>query len=179
MDHFESIIATLLEGENYWIRRSFRVNLTKEEKRKIGKHSIPRPEIDLLAFHFTRNVVLALEVKSFLDSPGVKLAALQEEHDVPEGRYKLFTCERYRNIVLSRLHQDLIDFKMANAKTRIDLGLVAGKVYRGQSREVCEHMMQNNWFFWSPEDIKKGVTALAKQPYANDPAMITAKILVR
>lgn len=179
MDYFESIIATLLEAENFWIRRSFRVNLTKEEKRQIGKHSIPRPEIDLLAFDFSKNVVLALEVKSFLDSPGVKLAALQLEHDVPEGRYKLFTSERYRTIVLSRLHQDLVDFKMANAKTRITLGLVAGKVYRGQSDEVCEHMKQNRWFFWSPEDIKQRVTALAKEPYANDPAMITAKILVR
>lgn len=108
MDHFESIVATLLEAEGYWVRRSFKVSVTKEEKRQIGKHSIPRPEIDLLALHFSKNEVLALEAKSFLDSPGVKLAQLNEEHEVPEGRYKLFTSERYRTIVLSRLHQDLI-----------------------------------------------------------------------
>ena len=36
MDHFESIIATLLEAEGYWVRRSFKVNLTQEEKRRIG-----------------------------------------------------------------------------------------------------------------------------------------------
>ena len=53
MDHFESIISTLLEAEDYWIRRSFKVKVTKEEKRHIGKHSIPRPEIDLLALHFS------------------------------------------------------------------------------------------------------------------------------
>jgi hypothetical protein len=41
MDHFESIIATLLEAEGYWVRRSFKVNLTQEEKRRIGKPSIP------------------------------------------------------------------------------------------------------------------------------------------
>ena len=73
MDHFESIIKTLLEAEGYWVRQSFKVNLTKEEKRQIGKPSIPRPEIDLLALHFARNEVLAFEAKSFLDSPGVKL----------------------------------------------------------------------------------------------------------
>jgi len=55
MDHFESIIAMLLEAEGYWVRRSFKVNLTKAEKRKIGKPSIPRPEIDLLAFKSSRN----------------------------------------------------------------------------------------------------------------------------
>ena len=87
MDHFESIISTLLEAEGYWVRRSFKVNVTKDEKRQIGKYSIPRPEIDLLALNFSANEVFALEAKSFLDSPGVKLDQLKEEHEVPEGRY--------------------------------------------------------------------------------------------
>jgi len=47
MDHFESIMCTLLEAEGYWVRRSFKVNVTKKEKRHVGKPSIPRPEIDL------------------------------------------------------------------------------------------------------------------------------------
>ena len=41
MDHFESIISTLLEADHYWVRRSFKVTVTKEEKRQVGKHSIP------------------------------------------------------------------------------------------------------------------------------------------
>jgi hypothetical protein len=94
MDHFESIIATLLEAEGYWVRRSFKVNLTQEEKRRIGKYSIPRPEIDLLALRASTNEVIALEAKSYFDSPGVKIAELMASHDVPEGRYKLFTSER-------------------------------------------------------------------------------------
>ena len=121
MDHFESIISTLLEAEGYWVRTSFKVNVTKEEKRQIGKHSIPRPEIDLLALNFSKNEVLALEAKSFLDSPGVNLEQLQEEHEVPEGRYKLFTSERYRTVVFSRLLSDLITCGMANSQTKIIL----------------------------------------------------------
>lgn len=179
MDHFESIIATLLEAEGYWVRRSFKVSVTKEEKRQIGKHSIPRPEIDLLALHFSKNEVLALEAKSFLDSPGVKLAQLKEEHEVPEGRYKLFTSVRYRKIVLSRLHQDLIACGMANSDTTISLGLAAGKVYQGQSAPIHEFMAKRAWLFWSPEDIKQKVTSLAERGYENDPAIITAKILMR
>ncbi len=179
MDHFESIIATLLEAEGYWVRRSFKVNVTIEEKREIGKHTIPRPEVDLLAFCFSRNEVLALEAKSFFDSPGVRLSDLQQEHDVPNGRYKLFTSKRYRSIVFSRLLQDLIDCNMANSDTKILLGLAAGRVYQNQSEQVRECMAKNSWFFWSPEDIKNKVEALAKRGYENDPAIITAKILMR
>lgn len=179
MDHFESIIATLLEAEGYWVRRSFKVNVTKEEKRQIGKHSIPRPEIDLLALHFARNEVLAFEAKSFLDSPGVKLTQLQEEHEIPEGRYKLFTSKGYRSIVLSRLLQDLIECGMANRVTQVSLGLAAGKVYQGESDAIRRFMELNSWAFWSPEDIKNKVTALAERGYENDPAIITAKILMR
>ncbi len=179
MDHFESIISTLLEAEGYWVRRSFKVNVTKDEKRQIGKHSIPRPEIDLLALNFSKNEVLALEAKSFLDSPGVNLEQLKEEHEVPEGRYKLFTSERYRTVVLSRLLSDLIACDMANSKTKIILGLAAGKIYQGRSEPIREFMSGKNWFFWSPEDIKQKVTALAERGYENDPAIITAKILMR
>ena len=140
MDHFESIISTLLEAEGYWVRRSFKVNVTKDEKRQIGKYSIPRPEIDLLALNFSANEVFALEAKSFLDSPGVKLDQLKEEHEVPEGRYKLFTSERYRSVVLSRLLADLIAGGMADSNTKITLGLAAGKVYQGRSESIREFM---------------------------------------
>jgi hypothetical protein len=181
MDHFESIISTLLEAEHYWVRRSFKVTVTKEEKRQVKKHSIPRPEIDLLALDFSRNEVIAFEVKSFLDSPGVKLADLQKEHEVQEGKYKLFTSHNYRSVVMERLRQDLIAGGMANSDTRITLGLAAGKVYQKQSEPMREFMKQKGWVFWSPEDIKHKIEVLAapKSGYQNDPAIITAKILMR
>ena len=188
MEHFESIVATLLEAEHYWVRRSFKVNVTKEEKRQVKKHSIPRPEIDLLALDFSRNKVIVFEAKSFLDSPGVRLADLQKEHDVQEGMYKLFTSRGYRDVVLTRLKQDLIDHGMANSKTTFTLGLAAGKVYQKKSEPpmtqiklMKEFLEKNNFVFWSPEDIKRKIEALAKPEsgYQKDPAIITAKILTR
>ena len=188
MEHFESIVATLLEAEHYWVRRSFKVNVTKEEKRQVKKHSIPRPEIDLLALDFSRNKVIVFEAKSFLDSPGVRLADLQKEHDVQDGMYKLFTSRGYRDVVLTRLKQDLIDHGMANSKTTFTLGLAAGKVYQKKSEQpmtqiklMKEFLEKNNFVFWSPEDIKRKIEALAKPEsgYQNDPAIITAKILTR
>jgi hypothetical protein len=116
------------------VRQSFKVNLTKEGKRQIGKPSIPRPEIDLLALRFARNEVLAFEAKSFLDSPGVDLIDLQEAHELPTDRYKMFTCERYRTIVLERLLADLLALGMATPKAQIRPGLAAGKTRPGKGK---------------------------------------------
>ncbi len=76
-------------------------------KRKSVQHSIPRPEIDVLAMEVTTSDVLAVEIKSIPDSPGAKLKHLEAEYDVAKGTYKLFTSTRYREIVFSRLRQDL------------------------------------------------------------------------
>ena len=179
VDYFEGIIKTLLEHEGHWVRQSFKVNLTKEEKRNIGKPSIPRPEIDLLAFNAKSNSIIALEAKSYLDSPGVKIDDLSKNHDIPEGRYKLFTCVNYRNIVFSRLKKDLISLQMANEGTSILLGLAAGNVYQSRSEDIRAFFNNRGWLFWSPEDIKQKVYDLASKGYENEPAIITAKILMR
>jgi len=179
VDYFEAIIKTLLEHEGYWVRQSFKVNLTKQEKRDIGKHSIPRPEIDLLAYNVSTNSITALEAKSYLDSPGVRYNELCESYEVPEGRYKLFTCENYRNVVFSRLKKDLAKLNMANESTTINLGLAAGNVYQSKSEDIKNLFDNNGWSFWSPEDIKQKVYELASKGYENEPAIITAKILMR
>lgn len=179
MDYFEAIIKTLLEHEGFWIRQSFKVNLTKQEKRDIGKHSIPRPEIDILAFKPEENKIIAFEAKSYLDSPGVKLSELQESYEIPEGRYKLFTCNNYRNIVFSRMKQDLINLGMGTLETKITLGLAAGNVYQSKSEEIRSLFDTNGWSFMSPENIRQKVTDLAAKGYENEPSIITAKILMR
>ena len=68
---------------------------------------------------------------------------------------------------------------MANSTTKLSFGLAAGNVYQGQSAAIREFMSKKKWFFWSPEDIKSKVTALASQGYENNVAIITAKILMR
>jgi len=179
VDYFESTVKTLLESEGYWVRQSFKVNLTKEEKRNIGKPSIPRPEIDLLAYKPERNIIFAIEAKSYFDSPGVRVSDLSASHEIPEGGYKLFTCTNYRNIVFSRLKQDIIENGMGNDSTEIVLGLAAGNVYQAKSSEILRLFQAKGWLFWSPEDIRKKVISLAEKGYENEPSIITAKILLR
>jgi len=179
VDYFEAIIKTLLEQEGYWVRQSFKVNLTQQEKRNIGKPSIPRPEIDLLAFKPKENRIIAIEAKSFLDSPGVRLSELQECFEVPQGRYKLFTCDNYRKVVFSRLKQNLIELGMATPKTEMTLGLAAGKVYQSKSEEIERLLRARGWMFLSPEEIREKVLNMAARGYENDPSIITTKILMR
>jgi hypothetical protein len=46
---FEQVIAELLWRNGYWVQTSFKVELTKLEKIKIGRPSSPRWEIDIVA----------------------------------------------------------------------------------------------------------------------------------
>lgn len=179
MDYFEGIIKTLLEHEGYWVRQSFKVNLTKQEKRDIGKHSIPRPEIDILAYKPENDSIIAFEAKSYLDSPGVKVSELEAEYEIPEGRYKLFTCANYREIVFNRLKSDLKEIGMGTNQTSVTLGLAAGNVYQSKYTDIINIFGAKNWVFWSPEDIRDKVTSLASKGYENEPSIITAKILMR
>ncbi len=179
MDHFEAIIGTLLEHDGYWVRHSFKVGLTKQEKRNIGKPSLPRPEIDILAFDFKKREVLVIEAKSYLDSLGVQPNDLSIEYKIPTGRYKLFTCSKYRRTILSRLKSDLLQCGMISKNTTLRLGLAAGKVHGNDPSSISRLFKKKSWFFWSPTEIKQRVLSLASEGYENDPSVITAKILQR
>ncbi len=61
MDYFEAIVKTLLEDDGFWTRQSFKVNISKEDKRNIGKPTIPRPEIDLIAFKPASKEILEIK----------------------------------------------------------------------------------------------------------------------
>jgi len=179
MDYFEAIVKTLLEDDGFWTRQSFKVNVSKDEKRQIGKPTIPRPEIDLIAYKPASKEILAIEVKSFLDSSGVHLSSLQERHDIPNGRYKLFTCSNYRDIVFNRLNHDLMDAGLIASPHKIRLGLAAGNVYQKSEPDIREYLNNHDMFFWGPSEIKTRIQALAKKGYENDPTVIAAKVLLR
>ena len=181
MDQFEAVIGTVLEHKGYWVRRGFKVNLTKADKKELKNRSMPRPEIDLLAFKPKENAIIAFEAKSFLNSPGVKSADITNENlDLPpEGRYKMFTSNKYRGKVLQQLKKDLIKDGLATKDTKIVLGLIAGNVCTGQEATLAKHMKKKRWEFWGPSDLKEHVQKLKKLNYENSPAIIVSKILLR
>ncbi|MEQ8902405.1 MAG: hypothetical protein RID11_03715 [Roseovarius sp.] len=179
MDSFEGLIRLLLEQDGYWTRQSHKVNLSKEEKVQIGKPSIPRPEIDVIGYKQSSNSIIAMEVKSYLDSPGVPCSSLQETHLIPTGKYKLFTCENYRRIVFSRLKIDLIERGLADQRTEIKLGLAAGRVMKDRQIALEQICSDKGWVVWTPRTIAKKTRALSKLGYENDSYVVTAKLLAR
>ena len=71
MDAFEQLAADLFWADGYCVRNSVKIELTRDEKCEIGRHSSPRWEIDLIAYRPATSELLALECKSYLDSGGV------------------------------------------------------------------------------------------------------------
>lgn len=155
MDYFENIIKRLIEQDGYWVRQSVRVNLTKPEKVAIGKHSIPRPEIDIVGYKARCNELLIIEVKSYLDNPGVKYHELNQEYEIPDGRFKLFTCKNYRDIVFRRLVSDLFDYGMIASTPDIRFGLAAGKIYAKDESKLVEHFREKIGCFTLPQTLLK------------------------
>lgn len=181
MDYFEATVKTLLEYEGYWVRQSFKVNLSKEEKREVAQQSLARPEIDLLAYKPGHDEILAIEVKSYLDSSGVRLEMIRQVHDEPpaKGRYKLFTCTKYREVVFRRLAQDLVESGMLDKPLPVRLGLVAGKVHKKEEKVLGEYLQNLCYLFWGPSEVRERLAACANAAYENDPVVIAAKVLLR
>ncbi|HRS37771.1 MAG TPA: hypothetical protein P5292_01210 [Bacteroidia bacterium] len=179
MDAFEQIIGQLLVEEKYWVRHSVKIDLTPEEKRYINKPSTPRPEIDIVAYNTTTDTIYLLEVKSYLDSPGVVSEHVAIEQDEQSGRYKLLTAMNYRTTLAKRLHADWCKSGHIRKSTRISFGLIAGKVYRNRELELRRYFQKQGWLFWGPSEIKSRILRLSQKGYENNTVTIAAKILTR
>lgn len=177
MDAFESLVATLLCRDGYWVWPSFKVDLTKAEKRRIGRHSTPRWEIDLVAYKGSTNEVLAVECKSFLDSTGVVFRRGRFER---ERRYKLFMDQALRRVVLKGLARALRRDGLVRANPRVVLCLAAGKIARKSDRTGLDrHFRRRGWRLFDSTWAHDGLRRASVGRYENDIAHVVAKILLR
>jgi hypothetical protein len=129
MDAFEQVVATVLDRDGYWVRTSVKVALTAEEKREIGRPSAPRWELDVVAYSGLTNELLVVECKSYLDSYGVRTTSFDGSKADEETRYKLFSDEVLRRVVLSRLEKQLVAQRFCPEGTRATLCLAAGNIH--------------------------------------------------
>ena len=177
MESFESIIRKLLESENYWTKQSYRVELTIEEKRLLGKPTMPRIELDLIAYQPEKDELLVLEVKSFLDTKGVDYRDLIDKSRRDHSKYKLFVYEDYRRIVLERLKCQLLSDGLINKSTKVKLGLAAGNIVNNQTDSLNKLFSENGWFLWTPKSIKQKLNKLSNHRYDDDVVTQLVKIL--
>lgn len=180
VDAFEALVGMLLERQGYWIRSGVKVELSKEEKRQIGKFSSPRWELDIVAYKGSDNSLLVVECKSFLDSRGVTAAALAGPAEGRKDRYKLFRDRRLRDVIFRRLKTQLIDAGFCGPSPKTTLCLVAGHVAGEQDRTLLrKHFEAQGWRFWDDEWLRASLRALPQSGYENNISTVVAKLLLR
>ncbi|HJQ37347.1 MAG TPA: hypothetical protein VKB93_09420 [Thermoanaerobaculia bacterium] len=178
MDSFEQVVATVLDRAGYWVRTSVKVALTPEEKREIGRPSSPRWELDVVAYSGSRNELLVVECKSYLDSYGVRLTSFDGSKAEEETRYKLFSDEVLRRVVLGRLEIQLAEQGFCPSGTKATLCLAAGKIY-GDPVPLRAIFQERGWRLLETDWLVKGLQQLAEESYDNSVASVVAKLLLR
>jgi hypothetical protein len=178
MDAFESVIAMILERDGFWVRTSFKVELTKEEKREIERPTAPRWEIDIVGYRPGDNVLRVVECKSYLDSRGVTLAAFDPSSRHAE-RFKLFNKRKTREVVLSRLAAQLSEARSIRKNPTIQLCLAAGKIVATDVEALRSHFDANGWLLFDGDWLRGQLLSIAAEGYENSIAAVTAKLLLR
>ena len=180
MDAFENLVSELLWQEGYWVRTSFKVNLTKEEKRDIGRPTTPRWELDIVAYSAKCNVLRVIECKSYLDSRGVQASEVISPKSPGKSRYKLFTDEKLRETVFNRLALEMEILGACARKPKVTLGLACGKIASAKDHgELKAHFEQKGWELFDPDWLKEKMKQLSEASYENQISSVVAKLLLR
>jgi hypothetical protein len=181
MDAFEQIVAELLMAQGYWVRTSFKVELTKEEKIEIGRPTSPRWELDLVAYKGAADELLVVECKSYLDSRGVTLASLSLNNPSnTKSRYKLFAEPNLRDVVFSRLVKQLSVKGGCSGTAKVKLALACGKIATEKDREGLKNeFKKRGWSLFDSEWLKQGLGNVSAESYDNRVSSVVSKILIR
>ena len=182
MDAFEQLVSEILWMEGYWVRTSVKVKLTPAEKRQIGRASSPRWELDIVAYSARDNVLKVIECKSYLDSRGVKLHAFDGSNDKSAKRFKLFTENKLRRIVLKRLRLQFAETGACRTNSEVKLCLASGRIATDTDRTgLHKHFAKKGWELWDEDWLRERIKRMAdpKESYENQVSAVVAKLLLR
>jgi len=180
MDAFEQVVAEILWRKGYWVRTSVKVELTKEEKRLIDLPSAPRWELDVVAYKGSDNSLLAIECKSYLDSPGVRLHAFNGSNVKAAARFKLFNNPNLQGVVFGRLRQQLAEAGFCRPNPTVKLCLACGRIASNTDREgLRTHFAANGWEFWDEAWLQDCLKEMSDGGYENQVSAVVSKLLLR
>ena len=179
MDAFEQVVSGIFFRAGCWVTQGFKVELTPEEKARIGRPTSPRWEIDLVVFKGATGELLAVECKSYLDSTGVTANDLIEPNE-NVSRYKLFTDEVLREVVLNRLTLQLHETGLIPPGVKPKLALVAGKMRSADDlTRLREHFQIKGWALYDREWLVGELKQTADESYFDSVAHVVSKLLLR
>lgn len=176
MDAFEHIVGLYLQEKNYWTRHSVKVDLTKADKAKIKLPTIPRPEIDLVAYNPVSDTLVLIEAKSYLNSSGVTIGGLSGTDTKTKDRYRLLNNKTYQKVVTDRLVESFIKNKIIKKTTKVKYALAAGHVQRKSLTAVDDYLRKNGYLYFDPVDIKQTIKNLADKGWDDNIITVTAKL---
>jgi hypothetical protein len=180
MDAFEQLVSEILWMEGFWVRTSVKVEITKEEKRQIGRHSSPRWELDIVAYSGRDNVLRVVECKSYLDSRGVLLRGFDGTDAKTAERYKLFADDLLRNIVFERLKLQFASSGACPPDAKVQLCLACGRIASDADRTGMHALFEERgWDLWDEPWLRERLGRMAAQGYENQVSAVVAKLLLR
>jgi hypothetical protein len=180
MDAFEQLVSEILWMRGYWVRTSVKVELTKEEKREIGRHSSPRWELDVVGYNARDNTLLIVECKSYIDSVGVRASAFDGSNPEHAKRYKLFNEPDLRRVVLKRLALQFTQIGACREAPIIRLALACGRIRNDADRATIHAYFERmHWELWDEPWLRRHLQAMANQGYENQISAVVAKLLLR
>jgi hypothetical protein len=156
------------------------VELTKEEKRLIGRHSSPRWELDIVGYSGRENLLRVVECKSYLDSTGVRACAFDASDPKEAKRYKLFNEPELRKVVFNRLSLQFTETGACREAPEIRLSLACGKIRNEADRAAIRtHFEAQGWELWDEPWLRERLHEMAEQGYENQVSAVVAKLLLR
>lgn len=155
MDSFEQIVSYFLEADGYWTRIGVRINVSRKEKAKLGKRTIPRPELDVVAFKPATNELLVVECKGYLDSCGVSLKSFLGDHSLSKNRFKIFNDSKLRRLVRTKLVRQFKADGLLRESPKLIFALAAGKINSEEQSKLEKHFSRKKWRLFTPQSASE------------------------
>lgn len=179
MHAFEDLVARLLRREGFWTRHSVKVTLSAEDKQRLGKPSLPRPELDLLAYQPKDNVLALVECKSYLDSSGVSITSFDGKNRKSGERYRLFTDEGFREIVTKRVVEQLASTGAVSCEPDVRYWLIAGHIAAKSVGPLHDWFDgKRDWELRGRTWIAESLQAMRQDAYEDDIVTMAMKLSV-
>jgi hypothetical protein len=180
MDAFEQVVSEILWMDGFWVRTSVKVDLSKEEKVRIGRPSSPRWELDIVGYSGRDNTLRVVECKSYLDSRGVALRAFDGSDAKFAKRFKLFSDDNLRSVIFERLRRQLAECGACAPDAMVKLCLACGRIATNADREgLHKHFVEKDWELWDEKWLRDKLQLMSERGYENQVSAVVAKLLLR
>jgi hypothetical protein len=123
--------------------------------------------------------LLAVECKSYLDSPGVAASDIVNPNG-ESSRYKLFVNTEFRRVVLNRLALQLNQTGLIPPSVVPQLALVAGKIRSQKDTELLrDHFSKMGWHLFDADWLVTKLKTTADESYFDSVAHVVSKLILR